>query len=62
MSAAQTILLGCVGALVQCLWKPKQGIQAVQAAFSVMNIAVAVYAAYYTYHWPLGQHMRSVFG
>jgi len=55
MSAGQTLLMGCMGALVQCVWKPKNKIQPVQALFSVMNIAVAIYACYYFYHWPLAQ-------
>ena len=42
MSAGQTMLIGCAGALVQCVWKPKSQVRPVQAVFSVMNIAVAV--------------------
>ncbi len=53
MGAGQTMLMGCVGALVQCVWKPKHQIRPVQAVFSVMNIAVAIFGAYYTYHWLL---------
>ncbi len=53
MGAGQTLLMGCVGALVQCLWKPKHEIRRVQALFSVMNIAVATFGAYTTYHWLL---------
>src|SRR5581483_7610491 len=37
MSAGQTLLMGCLGALVQCVWKPKSGIRPVQTIFSVMN-------------------------
>ncbi len=47
MGAGQTMLMGCVGALVQCVWKPKNEIRPVQALFSVMNIAVAIFGAYY---------------
>jgi diguanylate cyclase (GGDEF)-like protein/putative nucleotidyltransferase with HDIG domain len=57
LGAGQTMLVGCVGALVQCVWKPKRQIRPVQAAFSVMNIAVAVFSAYYMYHWPLAQRL-----
>ncbi len=49
--------MGCVGALVQCAWKPKNQIRPVQTLFSVMNIAVAIFAAYYTYHWPMAQQL-----
>jgi diguanylate cyclase (GGDEF)-like protein/putative nucleotidyltransferase with HDIG domain len=53
MGAGQTLLMGCVGALVQCVWKPKHQMRPVQALFSVTNIAVAIFGAYYTYHWLL---------
>jgi diguanylate cyclase (GGDEF)-like protein/putative nucleotidyltransferase with HDIG domain len=55
LGAGQTMLMGSLGALVQCVWKPKSQIRPVQAMFSVMNIAVAVFGAYYTYHWPFAQ-------
>src|SRR5580704_6708918 len=55
LGAGQTMLMGSLGALVQCVWKPKSQIRPVQAVFSVMNIAVAVFGAYYTYHWPSAQ-------
>ena len=55
MSAGQTMLMGCAGALVQCLWRPKNRLRPVQALFSVMNIAVASFGSYYLYHWPLVQ-------
>jgi diguanylate cyclase (GGDEF)-like protein/putative nucleotidyltransferase with HDIG domain len=55
MSAGQTMLMACVGALVQCFWKPKSPTQLVHAAFSIMNIAIAIYGSYHLYHWPLAQ-------
>jgi diguanylate cyclase (GGDEF)-like protein/putative nucleotidyltransferase with HDIG domain len=57
MGAGQTLLMGCVGALVQCVWKPKNQIRPVQTLFSVMNIAVAIFGAYSVYHWPLAQKL-----
>src|SRR5580692_8623067 len=57
LGAGQTMLMGSLGALVQCVWKPKSQIRPVQAVFSVMNIAVAVFGAYYTYHWPFAQRL-----
>lgn len=57
LGAGQTMVMGCLGALVQVVWKPKHRVQPVQAMFSVMNIAVAIFAAYYTYHWPLAQRL-----
>ena len=53
MGAGQTMLIGCAGALVQCVWRPKNRIRPVQTVFSVANFAVAIYAAHYFYHWPL---------
>src|SRR6185295_16985928 len=40
MSAGQTMLMGCAGALVQCLWRPKNRFRPVQALFSAMNIEI----------------------
>jgi diguanylate cyclase (GGDEF)-like protein/putative nucleotidyltransferase with HDIG domain len=57
LGAGQTLLMGSLGALVQCVWKPKKKIRPVQTVFSVMNIAVAVFGAYYTYHWPFAQRL-----
>jgi diguanylate cyclase (GGDEF)-like protein/putative nucleotidyltransferase with HDIG domain len=53
LGAGQTMLIGCAGALVQCVWKPKNRWQPVQTVFSVANLAVAIYGAHYFYHWPL---------
>src|SRR6185436_14199137 len=57
LGAGQTMLMGCTGALVQCIWKPKARIRPVQAMFSVMNIAVASYCSYYLYHWSVMQEL-----
>ena len=57
MGAGQTLAMGCIGALVQCVWKPKKHLRPVQTLFSVMNIAVAIFAAYAVYHWPLAQRL-----
>jgi diguanylate cyclase (GGDEF)-like protein/putative nucleotidyltransferase with HDIG domain len=59
MSAGQTLLMGCAGALIQCVWKPKSRVQPVQALFSVMNIAIAIYASYTFYHWPVAQRLSN---
>src|SRR5947209_3334982 len=47
LGAGETIAMGCLGALVQCLWKPKNRIGPVQTLFSVMNMAVAVFGSYF---------------
>jgi diguanylate cyclase (GGDEF)-like protein/putative nucleotidyltransferase with HDIG domain len=59
MSAGQTLLMGCLGAMVQCVWKPKSRIRPVQAVFSVMNMAIAVYASYTIYHLHLAQRLSN---
>ena len=55
LSAGQTMLIGCAGALVQCVWKPKNRLRPVQTVFSVANFAVAIYSAHCFFHWPLAQ-------
>ncbi|HLK51798.1 MAG TPA: HD domain-containing phosphohydrolase [Bryobacteraceae bacterium] len=59
MSAGQTLAMGCLGALVQCVWKPKTRIRPVQALFSVMNMAIAVYFSYALYHWQFAQKISN---
>jgi len=50
LSAPETMIIGCLGTVVQCLWKPKQRLKAVQAIFSVANTGIAVALAYSFYH------------
>ncbi len=52
LSAAETLVIGCVGTLVQCLWKSKQRPKIFQVVFSVANTAIAVSLAYSFYRWP----------
>ncbi len=59
MSSGQTLLLGCLGALVQCVWKPKSRIRPVQTVFSVMNMAIAVFGSYSLYHWHFAQRFST---
>src|SRR5690349_8906391 len=59
MTAGQTLAMGCLGALVQCVWKAKSRIRPVQALFSVMNMAIAVDASYALYHSHLAQKISS---
>ena len=60
LGAGQTMLMGCLGALAQCVWRPRSEIRPVQAVFSVLNSAVAVFAAWYTYHLPFAQEINQV--
>jgi diguanylate cyclase (GGDEF)-like protein/putative nucleotidyltransferase with HDIG domain len=59
MGAGQTMLVACLGALVQCYWKATSPVRPVRAVFSVMTIAIATYGAYYFYHWSLAQPFGS---
>src|SRR4029077_13883525 len=42
----ETIILGCAGTLVQCIWKAKNPVQPVRLLFSVCSMAAAVAACY----------------
>ncbi len=57
LGAGQTMLIGCAGALVQCVWRPKNGFRLVQTTFSVALFAVAICGAHNFYHWPLAQQL-----
>ncbi len=58
MTSGEAIAIGCGSALMQCLWHAKKRVRPVQAAFSTMNVAVAVTVAYAFYHLPLVQHLN----
>ena len=51
--APETLLIGCAGTVVQCLWKSKQRPKAFQVVFSIANTGIAVTLAYSFYHWPV---------
>jgi diguanylate cyclase (GGDEF)-like protein len=57
LSAGQALIIACAGALVQCFWNPKGRLRATQVAFSVSNIAVAVWTADRLFHWQLSQRL-----
>jgi diguanylate cyclase (GGDEF)-like protein/putative nucleotidyltransferase with HDIG domain len=46
MSLGETIVLGCTGTLVQCIWKSKNPVKPVKLIFSVCSMATAVTACY----------------
>jgi PAS domain S-box-containing protein len=56
-SFAETLLIGCGGTLVQCLWKPKARPRLIQVVFSVSAVAVASLASYGVYHASLMQRL-----
>ncbi len=59
LSAGQTMVIGCAGAVVQCLWRPKNPLRLEQTLFSVMNMAVAVFGSYYFYHCELASRLSN---
>ena len=58
MSGGEAFIIGCGSALVQCLWQARKSVRLVQAAFSTMNVAIAVTAAYRFFHWSLIQKLN----
>jgi diguanylate cyclase (GGDEF)-like protein/putative nucleotidyltransferase with HDIG domain len=46
MSWSETMVLGCAGTLVQCIWKAKNPVKPVRLLFSVSNMAIAVTGCY----------------
>jgi diguanylate cyclase (GGDEF)-like protein/putative nucleotidyltransferase with HDIG domain len=60
LNAPETLLIGCAGTVVQCLWKSKQRPKAFQVAFSIANTGIAVTLAYSFYHWPLLQRFEHI--
>jgi diguanylate cyclase (GGDEF)-like protein/putative nucleotidyltransferase with HDIG domain len=60
LNAPETLLIGCAGTVVQCLWRSKQRPKAFQVAFSIANTGIAVTLAYSFYHWPLLQRFEHI--
>jgi len=46
MSVGETMVIGCLGTLIQCVWKPKKRIAIIRVLFSVANMAMAVTGSY----------------
>jgi diguanylate cyclase (GGDEF)-like protein/putative nucleotidyltransferase with HDIG domain len=58
MTLPETMMIGCIGTLMQCLWKLKGRLNRIQACFSLSNTAISIYLCYNLYHWP-GLHSWS---
>jgi hypothetical protein len=56
MSLAQTLVLGSIATLLQCMWKPKRRVQPLQVLFNVAAINLSTMAAFCVPSW-LGQGM-----
>jgi diguanylate cyclase (GGDEF)-like protein/putative nucleotidyltransferase with HDIG domain len=52
LGLAETVVLGCVGTLVQCLWRPKRRPALYQIAFSLASTGLAIFIAYSFHHSP----------
>ena len=46
MSLGETIVIGCLATLAQCVWKSKQPVRIVRVLFSLANMAIAVTGCY----------------
>jgi diguanylate cyclase (GGDEF)-like protein/putative nucleotidyltransferase with HDIG domain len=46
MSVSETMVLGCVGTVVQCIWRAKNPVRAIRLLFSVASMAIAVTSCY----------------
>jgi diguanylate cyclase (GGDEF)-like protein/putative nucleotidyltransferase with HDIG domain len=52
LGLAETVVLGCAGTLIQCLWKPKQRPTPYQIVFSIASTGLAIIAAYSFHNAP----------
>src|SRR5260370_41850527 len=48
---AETLTMGCLAILMQCLWRSKSGPRLVQVAFNVAALAISIGAAYQVSHF-----------
>jgi len=60
LTASEAMIIGCLGTVVQCLWKSKQRPKAFQVIFSVGNTGIAVTLAYAFYHSALLQRFDNL--
>ena len=58
LSLPETLLIGCIAALVQTVWKLNQRPKPVRVIFNVLSMTVnAVWISYYAYH-ALAVHLK----
>lgn len=51
LSLPETLAIGCAAALVQSVWKTRQGLEPIKVLFNVLsNTAPAIYLTYHAYH------------
>jgi diguanylate cyclase (GGDEF)-like protein/putative nucleotidyltransferase with HDIG domain len=52
LSLAETLAIGCAAALLQSVWKTRQGVEPFKLVFNVLSMtAPAIFLSYYTYHF-----------
>ncbi len=57
LSLAQVLVIGCVGSLVQRLWKPEMRPKLIQVLFNVASMTTASAATYYVFHSGLSERL-----
>jgi hypothetical protein len=50
LTAAESITLGCIAALVQCLWKPRKRPVLIQALFNMATLVTSITGCYFVAH------------
>jgi diguanylate cyclase (GGDEF)-like protein/putative nucleotidyltransferase with HDIG domain len=60
LSLGETVVISCIGTLIQCLWQARQRPRPTQALFRVANTGMAIATAYRFYHWPAIQTFGTV--
>src|SRR5438477_450175 len=55
LTLAQTLLMGILGTVIQCYWKPKTWPKPIQVAFNIASMASAVAGTYYLSHSRVSQ-------
>jgi hypothetical protein len=50
LTLSETITLGCIGAVIQCLWKPRKRPAAIQVLFNVSALAVCIAISFSAAH------------
>jgi diguanylate cyclase (GGDEF)-like protein/putative nucleotidyltransferase with HDIG domain len=59
LTFSETLVLGCSAILVQCFFTKRRWPRLEQVLFNISSAAVAIWAAYFTYHGPLLTRLHS---
>jgi len=58
LSVSETLVIGCMATLIQCVWRTKSRPSIMQVLFNVANVAIAISLADGVYHAPVLRQMR----